>query len=233
MNTPAPKTSPDAALGNLMAAALDVPAAPDQPEAPAGTPDDTLARTGNTADHQAGWFEGMEQGQANVKGNAAIRAQAQAYGSPAEVAQRIEQYIGRYGREDTATLLLYEAMNALRRPALAAGDALTAAARDVLAERQRQISVEGWEPERDDTYQHGELAHAAASYAQCAGMQGERATTENAFKTPFVENWPWSEAWWKPSADPRRNLVKAGALILAEIERLDRAAAITAHEEGK
>lgn len=69
MNTPAPKTSPDAALGNLMAAALDVPA-PDQPKAP----DDTLARTGNTADHQAGWFAGMEQGQANAKDNAAIHA---------------------------------------------------------------------------------------------------------------------------------------------------------------
>ncbi|MFY3302618.1 hypothetical protein ACOTEY_12640 [Achromobacter xylosoxidans] len=123
MNTPAPKTSPDAALGNLMAAALDVPAAPEQP----AVPDDTLARTGNTADHQAGWFAGMEQGQANAKANAAIRAQAQEYGSPAEVAQRIEQYIGRYGRENTATLLLYEAMNALRRPAPAAGDALDAA----------------------------------------------------------------------------------------------------------
>lgn len=107
---------------------------------------------------------------------------------------------------------------------VAPGDALTEAARDVLAERQRQINVEGWEPERDDTYQYGELASAAASYAQCAGLQGEGATTENAFKTPFVENWPWSEDWWKPSTEPRRNLVKAGALILAEIERLDRAA---------
>lgn len=72
MNTPAPKTSPDAALGNLMAAALDVPAAPEQP----AVPDDTLTRTGNTADHQAGWFAGMEQGQANAQGNAAIRAGA-------------------------------------------------------------------------------------------------------------------------------------------------------------
>lgn len=69
MNTPAPKTSPDAALGNLMAAALDVPAAPEQP----AVPDDTLARTGNTADHQAGWFAGMEQGQANAQANMAIR----------------------------------------------------------------------------------------------------------------------------------------------------------------
>ncbi|SQG75733.1 hypothetical protein [Achromobacter xylosoxidans] len=123
MNTPAPKTSPDAALGNLMAAVLNVPAAPEQP----AVPDDTLARTGNTADHQAGWFAGMEQGQANAKDNAAIHTRAQEYGAPAEVAQRIEQYIGRYGREDTATLLLYEAMNALRRHAPAAGDARDAA----------------------------------------------------------------------------------------------------------
>ncbi|MCH1984844.1 hypothetical protein L7Q18_01225 [Achromobacter xylosoxidans] len=69
MNAPAPKTSPDTALGNLMAAALDVPAAPEQP----AVPDDTLARTGNTADHQAGWFAGMEQGQANAQANMAIR----------------------------------------------------------------------------------------------------------------------------------------------------------------
>jgi hypothetical protein len=35
----------------------------------------------------------------------------------------------------------------------------------------------------------------------------------------------WPTDWrWNP-ADPRRNLVKAGALILAEIERIDRAAA--------
>lgn len=37
--------------------------------------------------------------------------------------------------------------------------------------------------------------------------------------------WPWDASWWKPNAR-RRNLVKAGALILAEIERIDRAAGI-------
>jgi len=36
--------------------------------------------------------------------------------------------------------------------------------------------------------------------------------------------WTWERAWWKPTTR-RRDLVKAGALILAEIERLDRAAA--------
>ena len=34
-------------------------------------------------------------------------------------------------------------------------------------------------------------------------------------------SWPWVRRWWKPT-DRRRDLVKAGALILAEIERLDR-----------
>jgi hypothetical protein len=36
------------------------------------------------------------------------------------------------------------------------------------------------------------------------------------------EGWPWDEKWWKPSTNPIRNLVKAGALIAAEIDRLQR-----------
>ncbi|MFY1855203.1 hypothetical protein ACOTBX_24690 [Achromobacter xylosoxidans] len=223
MSSPAPKTSPDAALGNLMAAALDVPAAPEQP----AVPDDTLARTGNTADHQAGWFAGIDHERAEARESAGVGAQ--------QLQERADRVViaNATSNPDLFQEAVRDLLAAVRmfRPAPAAGDALTAAARDVLAERQRQISVEGWEPERDDTYRHGELASAAASYAQCAGLQGEGATTENAFKTPFVENWPWSEAWWKPSAEPRRNLIKSGALILAEIERLDRAA-IAAQRKG-
>lgn len=93
---------------------------------------------------------------------------------------------------------------------------LTAAAKDVLAERLRQMSAEGWTPERDDTYHDSELADAAACYALHAHNQG--------FPTPA--HWPWDRAWWKQT-NPRRDLVKAGALILAEIERIDRAAGIT------
>ena len=89
MNTPAPKTSPDAALGNLMAAALDVPAAPEQP----AVPDDTLARTGNTADHQAGWFAGMEQGQANAHANMAIRAPSRDWKA---IQAAIDEYLDGY-----------------------------------------------------------------------------------------------------------------------------------------
>ncbi|MGP1629956.1 MAG: hypothetical protein ACTS8S_00545 [Giesbergeria sp.] len=87
------------------------------------------------------------------------------------------------------------------------------AARDVLAERQRQISAEGWTPEHDDEHYLGELSQAAACYAsQAFGNYG------------LPTYWPWAAKWWKPSKDPRRNLIKAGALILAEIERMDRAA---------
>ena len=32
-------------------------------------------------------------------------------------------------------------------------------------------------------------------------------------------DWPWPPEFWKPSDDPVRNLVKAGALIAAEIDR--------------
>lgn len=87
------------------------------------------------------------------------------------------------------------------------------AARDVLAERRRQVEAEGWTPEHDDEHDDDELAKAAACYAL-----GSR------------KGWPWYGHWWKPSADRRRNLVKAAALLLAEIERLDRAAIVAAQE---
>ncbi|HEE1034682.1 TPA: hypothetical protein R6433_003915 [Klebsiella pneumoniae] len=93
----------------------------------------------------------------------------------------------------------------------------TAAAADVLAERKRQVTADGWTPGHDDEYEHGELADAAGCYAlsselfDCAGEP--------------PRPWPWPDEWWKPT-NRRRDLVKAGALILAEIERLDRAAGI-------
>ena len=35
------------------------------------------------------------------------------------------------------------------------------------------------------------------------------------------DDWPWSDKWWKPK-DKIRDLVRAGALIAAEIDRLQR-----------
>jgi len=95
----------------------------------------------------------------------------------------------------------------------------TAAARDVLAERQRQMQVEGWTLAHDDQYRHSELAHGAAAYALVNDKRTRPAC------------WPWAAEWWKP-LDDRRNLVRAGALVLAEIERLDRAAQLDGGQEG-
>jgi hypothetical protein len=91
-------------------------------------------------------------------------------------------------------------------------------ARQIAAERRRQVDVEGWTPEHDDEADSAELARAALCYADEAAVQasGRRHVDESR------PAWPWDESWWKPSADPIRNLVKAGALIAAEIDRLQR-----------
>ncbi|EAT1308199.1 hypothetical protein EX399_10480 [Salmonella enterica] len=96
----------------------------------------------------------------------------------------------------------------------------TSAANDVLAERQRQIHTEGWKPEHDDEHVEGQLADAAACYALFATDQ----------RRPVPAHWPWSDDWWKQRGQ-RRDLVRAGALIIAEIERLDRAAGICVNGE--
>lgn len=93
------------------------------------------------------------------------------------------------------------------------------AVQDVLAERQRQIEAEGWTPDHDDEHSHGELADAASCYARDAAI---RLRGRAGFTFLPIE-WPWKSSWWKPST-ARRNLVKAGALILAAIECIDRAA---------
>jgi hypothetical protein len=98
-------------------------------------------------------------------------------------------------------------------------DQLTKAARDVLSERQRQISEEGWTPEHDDAHKDGELASAAAAYVTYRSLMDPVAIMGSDI---IADLWPWAWDWWKPTT-PRRDLIKAGALILAEIERLDRA----------
>ena len=80
-------------------------------------------------------------------------------------------------------------------------------------ERYRQKTEEGWTDEHDDQWQDDELARAAASYALPNGCLDDRAYF-----------WPWDEAEFKLSDHDRvRGLEKAGALIAAEIDRLQRA----------
>jgi hypothetical protein len=95
---------------------------------------------------------------------------------------------------------------------------------DVAAERRRHIETEGWDATHDDEHKDGSLALAAGSYCESAARPKLLARKPGcAFAIPKL--WPlsWSRDWWKPKS-PREDLVRAGALIIAEIERLDRAA---------
>ncbi|OZO23785.1 hypothetical protein CGU43_16470 [Pseudomonas aeruginosa] len=103
--------------------------------------------------------------------------------------------------------------------AAAPGNSVPQAWLDVQAERRRQVEAEGWTPEHDDQHSHGQMARAAACYA----LAGSSAPNDETAALLVSLAWPWDEQWWKPST-ARRDLVKACALALAEIERLDRAA---------
>lgn len=97
--------------------------------------------------------------------------------------------------------------------------ALSKAACAVIDERDRQQEVEGWTPRHDDEHCSGDLAAAAGCYAFVAADQANY--PQRSFsKRP--EHWPFATSWWKPKG-ARENLVRAGALIIAEIERIDRA----------
>lgn len=102
---------------------------------------------------------------------------------------------------------------------------LTKAQADVISERRRQVEAEGWTPEHDDKHADGSLASAAACYA----IPPDKRTYVIRFyginsRVRLPEGWPWHADWWKPK-DRRRDLVRAAALIIAEIEKMDRAAA--------
>ncbi|MCY0297147.1 hypothetical protein OV082_31790, partial [Pseudomonas aeruginosa] len=89
---------------------------------------------------------------------------------------------------------------------------------DVQAERRRQVEVEGYHGFRDNHYINYELSKAARAYIEVSWH-----ALSGGLPCKKPESWPWMAGFkW---ADGRTMLVKAGALILAEIERLDRAAA--------
>jgi len=107
----------------------------------------------------------------------------------------------------------------------------------IVAERERQMSEEGFDAEHDDDAYHrgGELALAAACYAAPVPIYTE---DDSPGRFIFTDAWPhtWEHRWDKrrrgnwdllpnrelPVHEQIRNLVKAGALIAAEIDRLQR-----------
>ena len=91
----------------------------------------------------------------------------------------------------------------------------------ITKERRRQIEEEGWSAAHDNLHRDNELAYAAATYI-----------------LDFIEPdgdhhklWPWRPEDFKPTrSNPIRQLVKVGALIAAEIDRLQREK--STHEKG-
>lgn len=95
---------------------------------------------------------------------------------------------------------------------------MTRAIQFIAVERQRQIDEERFTPERDrDVYDGGELAIAGACYAMEAAQQLSPYDGLGHDTTP--PDWPWDPAWWKPK-NPLRDLMRAGALIAAELDRM-------------
>ncbi|EBI1834874.1 hypothetical protein OD214_000676 [Salmonella enterica] len=97
---------------------------------------------------------------------------------------------------------------------------VSAALADIIAERQRQITGEGFTPEQDDKYDREELVSAAISYIRLATIWKDK-DPDSYRKSSAPMSWPWSPEWWKPT-NPRRDMIKGIALLIAALERRDR-----------
>ncbi|WP_312237037.1 hypothetical protein [Stenotrophomonas sp.] len=92
--------------------------------------------------------------------------------------------------------------------------------RAIADERQRQVDAEGYSAESDAEYKAGELANAALAYVQVAAMDLAAGGRSHVATRSPPACWPWHRLWWKPK-DARRDLVRAGALIAAQIDLID------------
>lgn len=75
----------------------------------------------------------------------------------------------------------------------------------IKAERRRQRDEEKFTPEHDERYPAGTLLAAGRCYL-ASGLGQAR-----------PEGWPWDEFWWKPRG-PKEDLIRGGALFMAEME---------------
>lgn len=96
---------------------------------------------------------------------------------------------------------------------------LSKALASVQNERQRQITKSGYSFLHDDKHSNGELVYAAIAYA----LSPCDIEIQENDKSDFLcyNFWPFIEPIKKGTE--RDNLVKAAALLIAEIERIDRA----------
>lgn len=91
--------------------------------------------------------------------------------------------------------------------------------RDVIAERLAQIEKHGFTLEHDLGHHPGDIAAGAGSYLSTAIGQ----LYGKAFDPKEIDpEWPWEREAWRPG-DARANLIKAVAIALAVIDRIDAA----------
>lgn len=134
----------------------------------------------------------------------------------------------RLERAEAAEAKLASAMKALGSEAVL----------EIATERRRQMEVEGWTPEHDDSHANGEMARAAGLYALIAGADATdyRNARDGYSLTDYLAAvmkayWPWERSWFK-ATNRRRDLVKAGALVVAELDRLKRARTTLSNLKG-
>jgi hypothetical protein len=94
---------------------------------------------------------------------------------------------------------------------------------EIAAERQRQLTIEGWTEEHEGRVSWQRLLPASLSTSIYSAPKSGPAPAMP-HQRPTSRCGHWDDAWWKPR-DGRQNLILAAALIVAAIERLDRAEA--------
>lgn len=103
---------------------------------------------------------------------------------------------------------------------------------EIDAERNRQIA-NGHGVDHDDEHADGSLVYAAIAYALVATDDGDTQLTVRSPSAAIKLSpslladsvWPWERPAYPPnrnSKNGRKRLVQAAALLVAEIERLDR-----------
>lgn len=87
---------------------------------------------------------------------------------------------------------------------------------EIIAERKRQVE-KGFDAAHDDTHGNGELYEAAKAYLVAA----KRIEIDT---MPMM--WPFEKMEWRHPGSKREALIKAAAMLVAEINRLQRADAL-------
>lgn len=86
----------------------------------------------------------------------------------------------------------------------------------IAAERIRQISVEGYTPEHDAVHHADNKGLAWGAFCYLERASQDRLPQDDP-SMPHL--WPFDRKAWKPKPTRMRNLVVAGALIAADIDR--------------